>query len=110
MTTQSPARRLIVRYAVGPEHVEQNEQLVRAVYAELHARTPAGLRYRTFRVGDGGEFLHLAFTETADGQSPLLELPAFRAFQTGLGERCTQPPVLSELHELGSFGWGDRAG
>jgi hypothetical protein len=101
------ARRVIIRYTVKPEHVDRNEQLVRAVYDELARTRPSGLRYATFRLGAGGEFVHLSSTETADGRSPLTELPAFRAFQAGIAERCEQPPVVTELHEIGSFGWFD---
>jgi quinol monooxygenase YgiN len=106
-TRTHPARRVIIRYTVKPEHIEQNEQLVRAVYDELARARPSGLRYATFRLGAGGEFMHLSFTETADGRSPLTRLATFQAFQEGIAERCEQPPVVTELHEVGSFGWFD---
>ncbi|MDX6525770.1 MAG: hypothetical protein QOI43_1281 [Gaiellales bacterium] len=96
-------RRVIVRYTVRPEHVEQNEALVRSVYDELERTRPSGLRYATFRLGDGGEFVHLASTETADGSNPLQQVAAFQAFQAGIGQRCVEPPVVTELHEIGSF-------
>jgi hypothetical protein len=100
-------RRALIRYTVRPERVEENEQLVRAVYRELARVRPPGLRYATFRLGAGGEFVHLVSTETADGRSRLTDLPAFRAFQAGIAERCEEAPVLTELHEVGSFGWSD---
>jgi hypothetical protein len=95
--------RVMVRYVVRPEHVQANEELVQAVYDELRRTRPAGLRYATFRLGDGGEFVHLAASETADGRNPVLDLASFRAFQEGIAERCEAPPVVSELHEIGSF-------
>ncbi len=70
---------------------------------------PAGLRYATFRVGDGGEFVHLASTETADGSNPLQGIAAFQAFQEGIAERCDVPPVVTQLHEVGSYHFFDDA-
>ena len=37
--------RVMVRYTVKPEHVARIEELVRAVYQELHDSEPGGLRY-----------------------------------------------------------------
>jgi hypothetical protein len=91
----------MVRYKVKPDRVAENEELVRAVYAELHRTEPAGLRYATFQLDDGVSFVHLASTE--DGQTPLPELQAFRQFQENIRERCDEAPVASELREIGSF-------
>src|SRR4051812_35499745 len=80
-------RRALIRYTVRPERVEENERLVRAVYDELARVRPPGLRYATFRLGAGTEFVHLVSTRAADGPSPLADLPAFKAFQAGIAER-----------------------
>ena len=94
-------RQVMVRYKVKPDRVEENEALVRAVYEELHRTAPAGLRYATFRQDDGTGFLHLAQTE--DGVNPLAEVEAFARFQEGIGERCDEAPVVTGLHEVGSY-------
>ena len=47
-------------------------------------------------------FVHFAI-ETGDCLSPLPALPAFQRFQEGIRERCDEPPVVSELREVGSF-------
>jgi len=97
----------MVRYKVKPGRVEENEALVRAVYEELHRTAPAGLRYATFRQDDGLGFVHLAQTE--DGANPLTEVEAFARFQEGIGERCDEPPVVTEIEEIGSFRFGSDA-
>ena len=103
-------RQVIVRYKVKPDRVAENEELVRAVYDELHRTEPAGLRYATFRMADGVSFVHLSTTETEDGRNPLTEVEAFARFQEGIGERCDEPPVVTELHAIGSYGFlGERA-
>lgn len=94
-------RRVMVNYRVQPDRAAENEALVRAVYEELHATEPAALRYATFKLGDGVSFLHIA--ETEDGHNPLSEVQAFKDFQAGIGDRCDEPPVVSELTEIGSF-------
>lgn len=96
-------KRVMVRYKVKPDQAAKNEALVRAVYDELHRTEPAGLRYATLKLEDGVSFVHIASTETEDGHSPLSELKAFKEFQEGIGERCDEPPVVSELSEIGSF-------
>jgi quinol monooxygenase YgiN len=95
--------RVMVRYKVKPGQVARNEELVRAVYDELHRVEPGGLRYATFKLPDGVTFIHLADRDGAG--NPLAELAAFQAFQAGIRERCDEPPVVSELSEVGSFGW-----
>jgi len=97
-------RRVMVRYRVKPGQAERNEELVRAVYEELHRAKPAGFSYATFRLDDGLTFVHLARSEGRD--APLPHLEAFREFQTGIAERCDEPPVATELSEVGSFRFG----
>jgi hypothetical protein len=94
-------RQVMVRYRVKPERAAENEQLVRAVYAELARTEPAGLRYATFQLDDGVSFVHLASTE--DGHSPLSQVKAFERFQEHIGDRCDEAPVVTELREIGSF-------
>ena len=91
----------MVRYRVKPGQAERNEELVRAVYEELHRADPAGFSYATFRLGDGLTFVHLAQSEDAD--SPLPRLEAFQDFQKDIADRCDEPPVVTELSEVGSF-------
>jgi len=52
----------MVRYTVKPECVAENERLAAAVYEALRAARPAGLRYATFRLGDGVSFVHIVRT------------------------------------------------
>jgi hypothetical protein len=96
-------RRVIVRYKVKPEHADQNEQLVRAVYEELHRVKPESFRYATFRLDDGVSFVHIHSNESDDGRNDLSELEAFKAFQRGIAERCEEGPVVTPMSEIGSF-------
>jgi vancomycin resistance protein YoaR len=94
-------RQVMVRYKVKPDRAAENEALVRAVYDELHRTTPAGLRYATFRQDDGVSFVHVA--QTDEGVNPLSDVAAFARFQDGIGERCDEAPVVTVLHEIGSY-------
>ena len=96
-------RRVMVRYSVKPEAVEANEQLIRAVYAELARDKPPGLRYATFKLPDGVSFVHIASVETADGVNPLLALAAFQEFTGTIKERAVEAPVTVELDEIGAY-------
>jgi quinol monooxygenase YgiN len=94
-------RQVMVRYKVKPDRVEENEQLVRAVYEELAATGAPALRYATFRLDDGVSFVHIA--TVADESNPLAEVAAFARFQADVRDRCEEPPVVTELHEVGSY-------
>ena len=97
-------RRVIVRYRVKPDRADENESLVRAVYAELDETKPEGLRYATLRLDDGVSFVHLS--ESESDASPLSEVPAFKAFQEEIAERADEQPVVTEVEVVGSYGFG----
>jgi CheY-like chemotaxis protein len=63
MTEGDEMSQMMVRYKVKPERAAENEQLIRAVYEELHRTRPHGLRYTTFRLEDGVSFVHIALQE-----------------------------------------------
>ena len=94
-------RRVMVRYKVKPDRAAENEELVRAVYAELERTQPAGFRYATFKLDDGVSFVHVASTEP--GRNPLADVAAFGRFQAEIGDRCEEAPVVTELREVGSY-------
>jgi hypothetical protein len=98
-------RQVMVRYKVKPDQADHNAELVRAVYDELAASAPEGLRYATFRLGDGVSFVHVARVEGE--HNPLQQLQSFMAFQAGIADRCDEPPVTSDLVEVGSYRFSD---
>jgi hypothetical protein len=93
--------RAMVRYRVKPDQAEKNEELVRAVYEELHRADPSGFRYATFKLEDGVSFVHIAENEGED--NPLPKLAAFQEFQREIAERCDEQPVVMQASEVGSF-------
>jgi hypothetical protein len=98
----------MVRYKLKADRVEENERLAAQVFEELHRLRPPGLRYATFRLDDGLSFVHIVSHEAEDGSNALTALPAFKAFAAGIRDRCEEPPVRSELKEIGSYGFFDQ--
>ncbi|HEX7162249.1 MAG TPA: hypothetical protein VF223_13555 [Trebonia sp.] len=94
---------VMVRYKVKPDRVAENEELVRAVYAELDKAKPAGLRYVTFQLDDGATFVHIAQHPADAATNPLTELPAFQRFQAHINDRCEQAPTATPIREIGSY-------
>lgn len=96
-------KRVMVRYRVKADRAADNKAYVEAVFAELAASRPEGLRYATFMLEDGVSFLHLASIETADGSNPLQTIAAFARFTAQIAERCEEPPSTVTLHEVGAY-------
>lgn len=97
-------KQVIVQYKVKADMAGENQRLVEAVYDDLKANSPAGIRYVTFKKEDGVTFVHIAMINTEDGSNPLSESAAFKAFQANIADRCDEPPVAVDISEVGSFG------
>jgi hypothetical protein len=92
----------VIRYRTKPECADENERLIRGVFAELGTRKPDGLRYAAFRLEDGVSFLHVAMLDGED--NPLSRSAAFAEFQAGIMERCAEGPTPSDAAVLGDYG------
>jgi hypothetical protein len=91
----------VIRYRTNPAHADENERLIRAVFAELGREDPDGLHYATFRLDDGVTFVHVA---VLDGEeNPLTSSPAFAAFQADIDQRCAEGPIPADATAIGSF-------
>ena len=95
----------MVRYKVRPDRADENETLVKAVYAELAEKHPDALHYATFRLPDGVSFMHIVF-ETDQPGSILGQIEAFKAFTANIESRCDEPPVATEITLVGSYRMG----
>lgn len=93
---------VIVRYKTTEAHAATNERLVKAVYAELRRRAPAGFHYATFKLSDDVSFLHFAIVETPE-KNPLSALPQFQEFQRQLKDHCQELPVVTELVAVDAY-------
>jgi hypothetical protein len=96
-------KRVMVRYKLKTDRVEENKQLVKAIFDELNKIKPAGLRYASFGFPDGVSFVHIASIETADGKNPLSLTKAFPLFTKDIIDRCEEPPVAMDITEVGSY-------
>lgn len=94
----------VVRYRPRQDMVDENQKLVEDVFAELAESRPDGLRYMTFRLGDG-TFVHVADVDRES--NPLSGSDAFARFQKGIVERCEQGegPNPQPAAVVGSYGF-----
>jgi hypothetical protein len=93
-------RRMLIRYKTKPGLAQENQKLIENVFKELQTRKPDGLRYMVLKVGEG-EFVH--FVEQEAATSPLTATEAFRAFQSGVMERCLEAPKTGEASIIGNY-------
>ena len=91
----------LIRYKTKPEASDRNAELVSAVFAELKAVGPEGVRYLTLRLDDD-TFVHLVET-TEDGSSSIPKLAAFQAFQNGIRERCVEQALVRQATIVGNY-------
>ena len=94
-------QQFMIRYQTKPGQAALNEELVRAVFAELDGSRPAGLSYATFKLADQVTFVHLV--QASARPTPLVEVKAFAEFQKDTGSRFQQPPVTEDLTLIGSY-------
>lgn len=95
----------MINYQIRPDQLERNAALLNEVYAELAATHPGGLRYATFRVDDRGRFVTFVEFDGEPGTAPHHRLASFQRYRSTLDERCERPPVVTVLHEVGSYGF-----
>jgi hypothetical protein len=93
-------RAVVVRYRTRPDAADDNERLIKAVFEELAVVKRGGIRYFAFRA-DETTFVHTAVFDS--DANPLEDLPAFRAFTSGIASRCEEPPASMAGRLVGSY-------
>lgn len=91
----------VIRYRTKPESADENERLIRDVFAELATQRPEGLRYAALRLEDGVSFLHVALLDGEE--NPLLTSAAFGEFQSGIKDCCAEGPTPSDATVIGDY-------
>ena len=95
-------KRTLIRYKTKPERAQENARLIEKVFEELRAKSPQGVRYLALRLGDDS-FVHFVTVESGNDAGPISKLEAFRSFQSGINERCIEPPQASEAVIIGHY-------
>jgi hypothetical protein len=95
-------KRLVVRYKIKPEQVEENARLIENVFAELRTKAPDDVRYVTLKLSDG-TFVHFATVDNDTGGNPITELDAFKAFSKTIAERCVDLPQSAAATVVGNY-------
>jgi len=94
-------KRTLIRYKTKPDMADRNAELIAEVFEELKAAQPEGVRYLSLRLDDD-TFVHFVETE-AGSASALPGLAAFKAFQSGIRERCIEPPLPGGATIVGNY-------
>jgi hypothetical protein len=95
------AKTVVVQYKTHEHAADENQKLVEEVFAQLNQADPGGVRYATFRLADGVSFVHVAVIEGEE--NPLQDIPAFKEFQSGIGDRAAAPPESAAATMVGSY-------
>lgn len=93
-------KRTVIRYKTKFDAADRNAGLIEKVFEELKAAKPAGIRYLSLRLDDDS-FVH--FVEAEDGAVALPSLESFKAFQSGIRERCVEPPLAGNASIVGNY-------
>jgi len=92
--------RRLIRYKAKPERADENQRLSEAVFQELRAKKPDGVRYMVLRMADDS-FAH--FVELEAAVNPLQALESFRRFSATAGERAQEGPFATEATVIGDY-------
>ena len=95
--------KVMVTYKVKPDRVQENEDLVKAVYDELRQKNDPDIHYATFKLDDGLTFTHIASFASPEKQAALTDSKSFSAFRENLPDRCEVPPDPQKLTEIDSY-------
>jgi len=96
-------KKVIVRYKVKANKVEENERLVKEVYKQLHEEKLEGFHYTTLKLDDEVTFIHIAFADTEQANNTFSNLSAFKKFQANIKDRCDESPVVNKVSVIGSY-------
>jgi hypothetical protein len=94
----------VVRYQAEPDRADENQELVEAVFADLHARGPNGFNYQVLRLADGVTFVHVVVEHDVEHPDSLQDVPAFQAFVADVDDRCDVPPQAMGATVIGTYG------
>jgi hypothetical protein len=90
----------IARYTTTEDAAEENQRLIEAIFAELRAKDPGGVRNVTLRLGDGRSFLHIALVEDPD---VLPRMDGYVEFFRGMADRIDGTPEFTTATVIGSY-------
>jgi hypothetical protein len=96
------SRATVVRYTTRSDASDENEGLIKAVFAQLAVEKPDGMRYVAIRLDDGVSFVHVAVIDGDD--NPLTALSAFGEFVSAIDTRCTDGPSPVSGSVIGDYG------
>lgn len=89
-----------VTYTAKETYVEQNQQNIRNVMADLQKLDHPGINYNVCLSADGKTFIHSAFFNSDEDQKILFELASFKYFQEQLKLNGPEVPPKQELLTL----------
>ena len=95
-------KRSLIRYKTRPDMADKNAELIAGVFEELKSTRPEGVGYLSLRLDDDS-FIHFVETDADDGANGIPSLAAFKAFQSGIRERCVEPPLGLGVTIVGNY-------
>jgi hypothetical protein len=93
-------KQTLVRYKTKQDKAQENAGLIEAVFRELRATSPEGVRYLVLRLDDG-TFVH--FHSVAEGAKSVSALEAFQSFQSGIADRLVEPVQANDAIIIGNY-------
>ena len=96
-------KQFLIQYRTHPDQAAANQRYVEAVFGELAASPIAGFTYQAIRLEDD-TFVHIVTMADGVPEDAISKLPAFKEFQRGLRERCSEPPLRRVATVVGSHG------
>ena len=103
-------KRTLIRYKTKPEMADRNAELIAAVFAELKAAKPDGVRYLSLRLDDDTLRPFRRDRGRRRQQRDARNWRRFKAFQSGIRERCVEPPLAARRYHRRQLSHAGRDG
>ena len=92
-----------VQYTVQKDYVEQNQERIRKVMADLRDLNNPNIQYAAFLLEDGQSFMHLAVYPDEETSQIVPNLESFKDFRMGLkASKPINPPHAQDIELVGA--------
>ena len=95
-------KKALIEDKIRSEYMAEVERLMAAIFAELDAPSPQGIRCYAQKEEEGLRFIH-GYMTNVNVKNPVVELACFKRLRPFVGHNHSEKPIRIELTEMGLY-------